>query len=139
MRHLSHLVCIATALFVAVCLQQKALAQTNLTTEVAQASGSNWGQAIWVTNAPGTYVAGTAVVPVAGNTYELVPNGTALAFTNNPTNTRVRNPTASGSSQTFPGDSLTVHTNCEIRFKDISGINSGGNLTVVAPANFPGV
>jgi PKD repeat protein/fibronectin type 3 domain-containing protein len=139
MRHLSHLLCNATALFVAICFQQKALAQTNLTTEVAQAAGSNWGQAIWVTNAPGTYVAGTAVVPVAGNTYELVPNGAALAFSNAPANTRVRNPTAMGSSQTFPGDSLTIDTNCEIRFKDITGINNGGNLAVVAPANFPGV
>jgi len=139
MRHLSHLLCIATALFVAVCFQQKALAQTNLTTETSQGSGHNWTESIWVTNAPGTFATTTPLVgpPVAGNTYEEIPNGVALAFTTSPGNTRLRNPTASGSSQTFPGDSLTVHTNCEIRFKDVNGI-SGGTPTVYN-ANFPGV
>ncbi|HEY3763193.1 MAG TPA: PKD domain-containing protein [Verrucomicrobiae bacterium] len=107
--------------------------QTNLTTIKAQGSGSNWGQAIWVTNAPGTYLNTTPLLaPVAGNTYEEVFNGTYLQY-GNINNTRLRNPTGSGTSQTFPGDSLTIDTNCEIRFKDVTG------LTSPYPANFPGV
>src|SRR5271170_400341 len=132
MRHLSHILCIATALFVAVCFQQKALAQTNLTTELYQGSGHNWLEATcWETNAPGTgtpppaptgngnaYPSPPAVAPVAGNTYEEVENSDPLTYSTgtNGNNTRVRNPTASGSSQQFPGDSLTLDNNTEIRF-----------------------
>ena len=61
----------------------------NFTTAVQQAAGANWSQGIWQ---PG------AVVPVAGNTYEVVAGG-------NPS--RVRNP-VSGGIQTFPGDSLQL-------------------------------
>jgi PKD repeat protein len=105
--------------------------QTNLTTEASQGSGSYWSQAIWVTNAPGTYVNTTPkAVPVAGNTYEEVGN-VQLGY--NTADTRLRNPTGNGTSQTFPGDSLTIDANCEIRFKDVSGI------TGLYPANFPGV
>ncbi len=107
--------------------------QTNLTTEVAQGSGANWTAAAWVTNAPGTYLNTTPKVsPVAGNTYEEVFNTVYLQY-GTINNTRLRNPTGSGSSQTFPGDSLTIDTNCEIRFKDVTG------LTSPYPANFPGV
>src|SRR5271170_5636120 len=123
MRQLSHLLCIVTALSVAVCLQQKALAQTNLTTIKSQGSGSYWSQAIWATNAPGTFANTTPLVmPVAGNTYEEVQGGNpSYAFGAN--NTRLRNPTGeAGTSQTFPGDSLQLDTNTEIRLKDVSGL-----------------
>lgn len=121
----------ATYLTVLLSLPSIGRGQTNLTTEASQGAGSNWGQAIWVTNAPGTYVAGTEVVPVAGNTYEEFPNGTLLAF--NAGDTRLRNPVGSGSSQTFPGNSLQIDNNCEIRFKDVTG------LSTPYPAFFPGV
>ncbi len=143
MRNPSHLLCIATALFVAVSSQQKALAQTNLTTEIYQNAGANWTAAIWLTNAPGigvvpvnnTYPGGVAAV--AGNTYEEVPNPfqpLTYAVGTNGDNTRLRNPTSGTSSQTFPGDSLTLDNNTEIRFKA-----PGTPYTIPYPANFPGV
>lgn len=143
MRNPSHLLCIATALFVAVSFQQKALAQTNLTTEIYQNAGANWTAAIWLTNAPGigvvpvnnTYPGGVAAV--AGNTYEEVPNPfqpLTYAVGTNGDNTRLRNPTSGTSSQTFPGDSLTLDNNTEIRFKA-----PGTPYTIPYPANFPGV
>src|SRR5436190_22802070 len=81
----------------------------NLTTTVVQANGNNWTAAIWKTN--GT---GTAAVPVAGNTYECVSNGVTIG--NGLGNTRIRNPAAAG-IQTFPGDSLMMDTNSELRAK----------------------
>jgi hypothetical protein len=111
-------------------------AGANLTSNASQGSGSHWNQNVWVTNAPGAYDNTTPLVgpPVAGNTYELVQaNRVALAFSG-AGNARLRNPTASGTSQTFAGDSLTLYTNCEIRFKNVSGVPSTNT-----PANFPGV
>ena len=81
----------------------------NLTTTISQGIGESWNDAIWKTNG-----LGTAVPPVAGNTYECVSNG--VAFGNGTSNTRIRNPTVGGLT-TFPGNSLTLDTNSEIRFK----------------------
>ena len=92
----------------------------DLTTTTSQGSGANWNAAIWKTNG-----IGTSVAPTGGNTYQCVANGTP--FGNNLGNTRIRNPAAAG-VQTFPGDSLTLHTNTEIRMK-----------TAGAILNFPGV
>src|SRR4051812_18189264 len=80
-------------------------AGTNLTTTVLQPAGNDWTFAIWKTNGS---TATNLVVPVAGNTYTMVSNGTPIG--NNLSNTRVRNPT-SGGLLTFPGDSLTMNTN----------------------------
>src|SRR6266487_444407 len=92
----------------------------NLTTTAVQGAGTDWTFAIWETNG-----AGTAVSPVAGNTYECVSNG--ITFGNNKNNTRIRNPASAG-VQTFPGDSLTLNLNTEIRAKAVGAI-----------LNFPGV
>jgi hypothetical protein len=102
-----------------VCLPASSRA-ANLTTTNVQGAGADWTLAIWQTN--GT---GTAVVPVAGNTYVCISNG--VPFGNNKNNTRIRNPPTAG-VQTFPGDSLTLNTNTEIRMK-----------TAGAVLNFPGV
>ena len=97
-----------------------------LTTIVVQGVGANWSQAIWQTNG-----VGVAVSPVAGNTYQCVPNGTAVG--NNQNETRIRNPASAG-IQTFPGDSLTLNTNTEIRAKaagailDFPGVNGNPGL-----------
>jgi hypothetical protein len=97
----------------------------NLTTTAVEASGTDWTAAIWQTNG-----AGMAVSPVAGNAYACVPNGTS--YGNNTTNTRIRNPTAAG-VHTFPGNSLTLNANCELRAK--GGSIGESNVTL----NFPGV
>jgi alpha-glucosidase (family GH31 glycosyl hydrolase) len=76
--------------------------------------------AIWKTN--GT---GTAVPPVSGNTYECLSNGIAIG--SNLNETRLRSPVAGG-FVTFPGDSLTLDTNTEIRMKTVGSV-----------LNFPGV
>src|SRR4051794_8879515 len=87
----------------------------SFTTVVVQPGGQNWGGAIWD---PGL------VAPSAGNTYETLENG--VPFGSNQANTRIRNPAAVG-VQTFPGDSLTLNTNTEIRAKQPGAI-----------LNFPG-
>jgi len=95
-------------------------AAANLTTTNVQPGGANWTAAIWKTNG-----AGTAVAPVAGNTYECIPNG--ILFGNARNNTRIRNPAVAG-VQTFPGNSLTLDTNTELRMKQPGAV-----------LNFPGV
>ena len=91
-----------------------------LTTTNVEAAGSDWTGAIWQTN--GT---GTAGSPVAGNAYVMIFNGVSAGNALN--NTRIRNP--AGTSSTFPGDSLTINTNCELREKSgVSGV----------AVNFPG-
>ena len=95
----------------------------NLTTTNVVPGGSDWNAAIWKTNGTGTPVG----PPVPGNTYEAVFNGVNFGYNKN--NTRLRNP-LSPSVVTFPGDSLTLNTNTEIRFKQ----GSGGPLL-----HFPGV
>ncbi|HWX21539.1 MAG TPA: lamin tail domain-containing protein [Candidatus Binatia bacterium] len=92
----------------------------NLTTTNVQGATADWTFAIWQTNG-----SGVAVAPVAGNTYRCVSNG--VPFGNNKNNTRIRNPAAAG-LLTFPGDSLTLNTNTELRLK-----------TPGAILNFPGV
>lgn len=91
-------------------------AGTNFTTVAVQAGGTAWTAAIWD---PGP------VAPTAGNTYEAIDNG--VAFGNAQNNTRIRNPASAG-VQTFPGDSLTLNTNTELRAKQLGAI-----------LNFPGV
>src|SRR4051812_1242860 len=103
----------------ALCLNGQAKAD-NLTTTNVQASGANWTAAIWKTNG-----AGTAVAPVAANTYQMIFNGITIG--NGVASTRVRNPATAG-VQTFPGASLTMDANTELRAKQ-----SGAIL------NFPGV
>src|SRR5256885_550317 len=95
-------------------------AASNLTTTNVQAGGQNWTAAIWKTNG-----LGSAAAPIAGNTYEAVFNGFSIG--NGLNNTRIRNPAAAG-VQIFPGDSLMMDTNSELRAK-----------TAGAILNFPGV
>src|SRR2546430_16371397 len=89
----------------------------NFTTAVQQVGTGRWDAGIWN---PG------AVTPTAGNTYEAIAGG-------NPT--RLRNPNSASSPsdpvigvKTFPGDSLQLDANSEIRAKGV------GNSI-----NFPGV
>jgi hypothetical protein len=98
----------------------KPVATVSLTTTNVEPQGVDWTAAIWKTN--GT---GTAVAPVAGNAYSLVFN--AVQVGNNLNNTRVRSPDVAG-VQTFPGDSLTVNRNTELRSKHTP-----------TTINFPGV
>src|ERR1043165_108194 len=111
-------------LFVALLLSlQMVLPQAqgaNFVTKAIQASGAAWTASVW-SNPPSA----TATAPSAGNTYQLIFNNTA--FGNNQNNTRIRNPAAAG-VQTFPGDSLTMDANTEIRPKAVGAI-----------LNFPGV
>jgi hypothetical protein len=92
-----------------------AQAASNFTTTVTQAGGEDWNDRIWE---PGF------VTPTAGNTYELLANGTS--FGNGRANTRVRSPDVAG-LLTFPGASLTLNTNTELRAKGVGAI-----------LNFPG-
>jgi mono/diheme cytochrome c family protein len=102
------------------------LGDANLTTTTVQASGSDWTAAIWKTNG-----AGTAVSPVAGNNYSLITDGTAIG--NSLNNTRVRSPATAG-NYTFPGDSLTLNANTELRAK-----NEPGTLTFNGVGANPGL
>jgi len=119
MRRLSSLTSAACVLLL-LCSPNPAHAGTNLTTTIVEAAGTDWTAAIWKTN--GT---GTSVAPVAGNTYETVFNGTSIG--NSTANTRIRNPAVAG-LQTFPGNSLKLDTNTEVRAKGVGAI-----------LNFPGV
>ena len=98
-------------------------AGTNLVCATSQGSGASWIQAIWKTNnGTGTGI-GTAVVPVAGNTYTSCPSPFPLG--NNLANARTRNPVTNATALiTFPGDSLTMTTNTEIRTKNITYLNA---------------
>jgi hypothetical protein len=120
----------------------------NLTTTNIQASGQNWTAAIWKTNSPGLATnSAAAVAPVAANTYETVFNGVVIG--NGLNNTRIRNPATAG-TQTFPGASLTMYTNTELRAKqsgailDFPGVGgnpglimNGGMLNAGDDATFP--
>jgi hypothetical protein len=104
------------------CLPYASQAQEpNYTSTQTVSSGNSWNGNYWQLNGAGALVG----PPTAGNTYELVSNGTA--FGNSAANTRTRNPAVTG-VQTFPGDSLTLDANTELRMK-----NNGSIL------NFPGV
>ena len=83
-------------------------------------------------NPIGPFVAGH---PAAGNTYTLV-QGPNPAIGNNQNETRTRNLYTNGTPTplwTFPGDSLTLTTNTEIRFKQIA------TPATIETVNFPGV
>lgn len=120
MRHFALIVYISGAL--GLVDFHRAAGAANLTTTVSQSIGTSWNDAIWKTNGAGTAVG----PPVAGNTYQCVSNGVAFGWSQN--NTRIRNPTTGGLT-TFPGDSLTLNTNTELRCK------TGSGLLI----NFPGV
>src|SRR5436190_12296979 len=108
-------------------------AGTNLVTTTSQGGGNNWNFAIWKTNNGSGIGVGTAVSPVAGNTYTAFPNATA--FGNSTGNTRLRNDlTNTGPLITFVGDSLTLSTNTEIRAKNITT-----PVALNPILNFPGV
>ncbi len=92
-----------------------------LTTTNVQAQGADWTAVIWQTNGTGATVAANASSPCA-----LVFNGIGIA--NGVNNTRVRSPAVSG-AVTFPGSSLTLNTNTELRTKG----------TPPTTLNFPGV
>ena len=89
-------------------------ADVNLTTVTVEPAGMDWTAAIWQTNGNGT-----AVPPVAGQTYSLVYNGTSIG--NGLNNTRIRSPD-SAATAVFPGDSLTLNTNTELRAKFTNSI-----------------
>jgi hypothetical protein len=102
------------------CLPQASQAASYTSTDTVVV-GDNWNGSHWQLNGTGPEVG----PPTAGSTYALVFNGTA--FGDAMGNTRTRNPAVSG-VQTFPGDSLTINRNTELRMK-----NNGSIL------NFPGV
>ena len=105
---------------VALCLPLSSGA-ANYTSKTSVGAGNSWLGNYWSPNADGS---GTLVgPPTAGNTYELISNGSTLQ---NGGDTRTRNPATPG-VQTFPGDSLMLDTNSDIRMKQ-----SGAVL------NFPG-
>jgi hypothetical protein len=97
----------------------------NFITAYTEGSSENWSGAFWQANGTGPFVS-----PIAGNTYEAQANGNALG--NSALNTRVRVPNQGGvTPNTFPGASLTLDTNTELRMKNGGLIGSfpglGGN------------
>jgi hypothetical protein len=136
-----------SSLFGLILLSQNSEA-ANLTTTNIQAAGQNWTAAIWKTNASGFATNGAAAVCArCGHTYETVP--TAIGIGNGLNNTRIRNPATAG-TQTFPGVSLTMYTNTELRAKqpgavlDFPGVGgnpglilAGGMLNGGDDATFP--
>jgi hypothetical protein len=112
----------------------------NLTTTNVVGSGSSWVGTIWKTNSPGLATNAAAAVsgPVAGNTYEAVANFKSVdGIGNNLNETRLRNPVTVGQPRTvtFAGDSLTLYTNTEIRFK----LTNSAVATFPVISSFPGV
>lgn len=111
-------------------------AGTNLLSTNVVGGNTGWFTAnIWKTNngsdvPVGNFAAGH---PSAGNTYKLV-QGPNPAIGNNQNGTRTRNVYTSGvpAIVTFPGDSLELTTNTEVRFKRVAA----GNVPTI---NFPGV
>jgi PKD repeat protein len=99
-------------------------------------ASSSWvAQTIWATNLSDTLnnVTANLTYPVPGNTYFLTNNGIVLTFGSNvvthtsgnsTATTLMRNVTGSGTSTIFPGDSLTLNTNTQIRLKLVGGISS---------------
>src|SRR5260370_28045138 len=97
-------------------------------------TATNNGAKTW-TNA--TVTAGVVAIP--GNTYEVLANSVAIG--NNDANTKVRGYAANASGSTnlnavansyptnypvfFPGDSLQLDVNAELRLKDAGGLGSG--------------
>jgi hypothetical protein len=102
---------------------------TNMITAAVNASGSMWEQSIWRTN----LTLGGTFTMAAGNTYTTISNATRFGANQN--NTRLRNNITNANNViTFLGDSLTLTTNTDIRFKNITTPASTPLI-----ANFPGV
>jgi hypothetical protein len=98
-------------------------------TRVSQGNTITTWAANWQTNNGNNVGIGASLVPVAGNTYTAFSNGVAIGGSGGSTaNTRIRPPTSG--TATFPGDSLTLLTNTDIRWKT----GASGNAM-----NFPGV
>lgn len=125
------------------CLPQASQA-VNYTNNFSIGAGLDWNGNYWFDSTTGVLSGGP---PTAGNTYELVYNGLTVG---NGGDTRTRNPVANG-IQTFPGDSLKMNLNTELRFKnngasvDFPGpgggqpglILNGGFINVGDDGNFP--
>ncbi len=88
----------------------------NYTSKSVVGAGANWTGNYWQLNGAGALVG----PPTAGNTYELIANGSTLTSGND---TRTRNPANPG-VQTFPGDSLMLDTNSDIRLKGPGAIST---------------
>src|SRR5262249_32652587 len=101
------------AAFILIALVQAASAIEFVTVN-SEPVTSNWTASVWYPNGGGSLSS-----PVAGNTYRTMANGVNIA--NNAGNTRVRNPNSSG-VQTFPGDSLTLGPNTDLKAQNPSAI-----------------
>ncbi len=117
---------------------QAGQAQTAMISTNVNSSSTGWFAANqWKTNmgsdVPGsTYAVGH---PMAGYTYKLI-QGPNAAIGNNTAATRQRNVYTNGTPTalwTFPGDSLELTTNTEIRLKRTATVNT------IQTVNFPGV
>ena len=93
----------------------------NYTSTQTVGGGADWNGLYWSANPDGSVP--LVGPPTPGNTYELLPKGN-LAAQND---TRTRNPATAG-VQTFPGDSLMLDVNSDIRMK-----GSGAILTFPGP------
>jgi hypothetical protein len=93
----------------------------NYTSTQSVAAGANWNGLYWSTNADGS--APLTGPPTAGNTYELLSKGNLAAASDS----RTRNPASPG-VQTFPGDSLQLDVNSDLRLK-----GSGAIVTFPGP------
>ena len=96
--------------------------------------GTSWASSIiWKLNG-----AGTAVGATAGNTYEALYNGT-VKLGNGTATTLLRNPYSAGTPTiaVFPGDSLILDTNAQLRFKALgtSGTTAQGAVAIAYPTN----
>jgi hypothetical protein len=105
-----------------------------MVTQVSQGSGLWWGGTnVWRTNLTQGIVFTNLPSVIPGNTYTVLSNATR--FGNNTGNARLRNNlTNANNIITFAGDSLTLTTNTDIRFKNIT---TPASTPLVA--NFPGV
>ena len=109
---------LSTTCCAALCLPLASRA-ANYTSVDATGAGDSWAGAHWQLNGTGTKVG----PPTAGNTYELISNGNTITAG---TDSRTRDPATNGSTQVFPGDSLQLDLNTDLRLK-------GPGTTVVFP------
>src|SRR5436190_804673 len=107
-------------------------AATAFTTFSMGSAPTAWTNQIWKVNAADTF----SNAPFAGTNYIAMSNG--IAQSGNVANTRLRNPAVDGTIN-FPGDSLTLQTNTDIRFK--KGAAAGPPFPFLSPTvtRFPGV
>ncbi|HAO77772.1 MAG TPA: hypothetical protein DCQ92_02120, partial [Verrucomicrobia subdivision 3 bacterium] len=111
------IVALGLACGAALCLPLSSWA-ANYTSKSVVGVGANWNGNYWSALPDGT---GTLTgPPTAGNTYELIPNGSSITSGND---TRTRNPASPG-VQTFPGDSLMLDTNSDLRLKGSGSIST---------------